>query len=87
MAERERRADKESEKHQGALRQEEEQEVLCDTLPEGLLLMERTEILISTDSKLDFPVLRLFCPWLWYPCLYISLPPMFSLVIAILLLS
>lgn len=62
MAERERRVDKESEKHQGALRQEEEQEVLCDTLPEGLLLMERTEILISTDSKLDFPVLRLFCP-------------------------
>lgn len=62
MAERERRADKESEKHQGALRQEEEQEVLCDTLPKGLLLMERTEILISTDSKLDFPVLRLFCP-------------------------
>lgn len=62
MAERERRADKESEKQQGALRQEEEQEVLCDTLPKGLLLMERTEILISTDSKLDFPVLRLFCP-------------------------
>lgn len=51
MVDRERRGDKESEKHQGAPRQEEEEEkVLRDALSKGPLPMERTEILISTDN-------------------------------------
>lgn len=50
MVDRERRGDKESEKHQGSPRQEEEEKVLRDALSKGPLPMERTEVLISTDN-------------------------------------
>lgn len=53
MADRERRGDKESEKHQGVPRQEEEKKVLHVALSKGPLPMERTEILISIDNKLS----------------------------------